>query len=514
MLSVTVSMSQRNGAVNDRGVVVRSVSKRFGATKALSDISLAFDPGIHALLGANGAGKSTLLGIIAGRLRPSSGQVFVGGGELPYGRPRTIARAGIAAIYQELSIIPAMTALENVFLSGARSGYASRLTSRETRRRFCELAERVGAHVSPDALAGSLSVPDQQLLEVMRCLNRDASVVLLDEPTSALAESERLRLFGIMRELSAEGKVLIFVSHELDEVLQIADRICVFQNGRLAADKQTQGWTKPTLIRAMLGDTYTAYTRGRAERTAAAPSSANVVAELKTVRVRPNAPPVSFEVRSGEVVGLAGLAGSGRSSLIRAIAGDSKGSAGSMAIDGVARPMPRTPRMARRMGVGIVPEDRKQSGLVMGMTARENVLLPHYADARNQFRLAKLGRDVTGASRLVGLKPDYLDRPAAALSGGNQQKLLLARWAQSEMRLLVADEPTRGVDVGAKLDVLETLRRLANRGMGVVMVSSELEDLEELCDRVLVMRKGAIIASLSREKNEISVDAMLALSFE
>lgn len=513
-MSGETSVLQPIGARKSQEVIVKGVSKRFGATNALSDISLDFEPGIHALLGANGAGKSTLLGIIAGRLRPSSGQVFVGGSELPYGRPRTIARSGVAAIYQELSIVPAMTAIENVFLSGERGGYSSRLRSRDARKRFFELAERVGADVSPESPAGSLSVPDQQLLEIMRCLNKETSVVLLDEPTSALAEAERLRLFGIMRELSSEGKVLIFVSHELDEVLQIADRICVFQNGQLVADKETREWQKATLIQAMLGDTYTAYTKGREEKKAIAREGAKSVAELRTVRVRPGAPNVSFSIHEGEVVGLAGLAGSGRSSLIRAIAGDSPGASGSLVIDGAKHMMPRSPRAARRVGVGLVPEDRKRSGLVMGMTSRENVVLPKYAEKRNQVRLAKLGRDVNATAGLVGLSPAFLDRPAAALSGGNQQKLLLARWAQSEIRLLVADEPTRGVDVGAKLDVLKTLRRLAERGMAVLIVSSELEDLDELCDRVLVMRKGAVTAQLSRAAGEISVDAMLSLSFE
>ncbi|MGH8988771.1 MAG: sugar ABC transporter ATP-binding protein [Acidimicrobiales bacterium] len=470
---------------------------------------MMFDPGrVHALIGANGAGKSTLLGIIAGRLAPSSGQVFVDGRELPYGRPRAVARSSVAAIYQELAIVPAMSARENVFLG-------SKASMRTTRRRYRELCKLVGGQIQPESQAGSLSVPDQQLLEIMRCLDRDARVVLLDEPTSALAEAERQKLFKLMRELKGHGRTLIFVSHELDEVLEIADRICVFRNGHLVADKPVSDWTKSTLIQAMLGDTYVRYAEGNASavRATSGRDTHDVAVEIRTLRVRRSSPAISFSIGACQIVGIAGLAGSGRSSLIRALAGDGRDASGSVVIDGTSHPIPRSPWSARRLGIGLVPEDRKRAGLVMAMTSRENVALPRYASFRGQFDLRGLGRRANAAARSVGLMESLLDRPASALSGGNQQKLMLARWVEGGIRLLVADEPTRGVDVGAKLEVLATLRSLADQGLAVLVVSSELEDLEQVCDRVLVLRKGQIVAELGGGTDEVSVDAMLALSF-
>jgi rhamnose transport system ATP-binding protein len=499
---------------NRAEVRVTRVSKEFASTKALSDVTLTFGGGIHALVGANGAGKSTLLGIIAGRITPTGGEVRVAGHPLPYGRPRAVARLGVAAIYQELTVVPAMSAMENVFL-GAPLGQRNPLTlPRATRRRYLELCDRMGAQIPPYAPAGSLSIANQQLLEIMRCIHREARVVLLDEPTSVLSQAERDRLFRIMREVRAEGRTLIFVSHDLEEVLDIADVIAVFRNGCMVEDKAASQWTKSTIIESMLGSAYGAYaSKAKRETSRRAASTANEVV-VEGLRVRPSAPEIGFSARGGEILGLAGLVGSGRSTVLRALAGDLKMATGRLILDGVSHRIPRSVVEARRIGVGLVPEDRKRMGLVMTMTASENVILPRYAGGRGQLALRALGRRAAESAGKVGFPTNSLARPVQTLSGGNQQKLLLARWALLDVRLLLADEPTRGVDVGAKLDILETLRSLADRGLTVVVASSELEDLEELCDRVIVMREGRPVGTLSREKGDLLVETMLVESFE
>lgn len=506
-------MTEPSGAA-DSAISVRDVSKRFGGFTALRDVSLDFDHGsIHALVGANGAGKSTLLGVLAGRHRPSRGAVYLNGRHLPAGRPRDIATAGVAAIYQELTIAANVSAIENVFL-GRLPGSNGLVSRRLMRKRYDELCSMVGVAIPAEALAGRLPVARQQMLEIMRALERDAQVVLLDEPTSALGETHRHRLFSLMRDLRDRGKTLIFVSHDLDDVLAIADAISVFRDGRLVRTEPTQSWSRSDLLEAMLGQAGLGHEVRDARDEDRHGESRQAALEVSELITRTGREPMSFSVAAGEILGLAGLDGSGRSSTLQALAGARPAVSGRIRIGKRSIRAPRSIRGAQRAGIGFVPEDRKQDGVITTLSAAANiVLLSVNSGAMRPMNEKWCQREARRPAERVGLPSQYLARPAGALSGGNQQKLLLARWLRSDLKVLLVDQPTRGVDVGAKAEILSTLRKLAADGTAVVTTSSELEELEELCHRVLVLRRGAVVAELSHERGDLSVARMLHESF-
>ncbi len=493
---------------------VRGVWKRFGGFTALADISLDFARGsIHALVGANGAGKSTLLGIMAGRFAPSHGAIYLEGTRLPLGRPRDIATAGIAAIYQELTIAANVPAIENVFLGRIphSKGFLARRVMLE---RYEELCRTVGTWIPPQMIAGKLPVAHQQLLEIMRALERDAQIVLLDEPTSALGQARRGRLFDVMRGLRDLGKTLIFVSHDLDEILAIADVVTVFRDGRMVRTAPVGEWSKGTLLYAMLGragaDARAA--GGRESRGDAAHSEAAL--EVDRLVTLPGRDAISFGAKRGEIVGLAGLDGSGRTSVLRALAGARPAASGRVNTGSGWRDARRTVRQAQRAGVGFVPEDRRKEGVIASLTAATNIALLNLNNGPlRPLNEKSCHRDAVEPAARVHLSKQYLSRRAGALSGGNQQKLLLARWLSRRLKVLLVDQPTRGVDVGAKEEILRTLRTVADAGTTVIATSSELEELEQICDRVLVLRRGAIAAELSRAHGDLTVSNMLKESF-
>jgi len=495
-------------------VKLTGVSKRFGAVRALTDINLSLQAGqIHALVGQNGAGKSTCLGLISGRIGTSDGAVEVNGEEL--GRsvtPVSARQAGVAAIYQELTVVPAMTAIDNVFLGcmTARAGFVSR---RPQRRRFAELSGRLNVDIDPGARADALSPANQQMLQVMRALTLEARVLLLDEPTAALSQVERESLFAVMRDLRAQGITLVFVSHFLDEVLDVSETVTVFRDGRLVASEPVDDWTKPKLIRAMLGSELEALQNAaaahgqHASRPAAGASPAALaraggpgqeVLRVEGLSSRDGVAAVDLEVRAGEIVGLGGLVGSGRTSLLNALSGNAYGLSGRMWLEGREVPLPSTARRAVDFGICPVPEERKSAGIFAALPARENVMIGDLSRCSrfgwvSRSRLRQRSEELAGQ---FGLPSPMLDQPAGQLSGGNQQKLLLARWGNRVPRVLLADEATRGIDVGAKGTILATLRHLADSGAGVIFVSSELEEVVAASDRVYVLRAGRIVAHL------------------
>ena len=488
-----------------RSVTLQAVSKQFGGFAALQDVSLHFEPGaVHALVGQNGAGKSTCLGVLAGRISATEGTVSIGDQVYPTVMRPSIARdLGVSAIYQELTVIPAMSALDNVMLRAAESrlGFLDR---RAMRRRFVELSDQLGVAIGPDVRAGDLSVADQQILELMRALSVDCNVLLMDEPTAALAPAERQALFRVVHDLRDRGVTIFLVSHHLDEVLEHADTVTVFRDGRVVERRASSAWTKDQLVVSMLGSELDAlrlasgHLAGPAEpgHTAAAQSRAGLrVAGLTT---RNGITDVDMFVAPGEIVGLGGLVGSGRTSLIRALSGSAHVTSGQMWIDGLRVRVPRTPREAAALGVRQLPEDRKRSGVIPEMSAADNMLLGQHQ------RHSRLGFvDTAGARRRVSrlaaqysLPANMTTKRAGRLSGGNQQKLLLARAGSQASRLLLADEPTRGIDIGAKAVILETLRSLADSGIGIVLASSDLEEVAAVADRVYVMREGSVVAEL------------------
>lgn len=513
-------------------VLVRGVSKRFGGVRALTEIDLRVDAGIiHALVGQNGAGKSTLLGVVAGGLAPTAGEVEIFGRRLPRGSPRAARAAGVAAIHQELAIVPALSAQANVFLGLTPSRYGF-LDDRRMRERFDILCAELGVLLPRDVEARHLSVAQQQLLEIMRALEANARVILLDEPTASLGPGEREALFGLMRQLRDSGVTMIFVSHHLDDVLRIADRVTVFCDGVLVDTRRAADWTKPALVRAMIGDADAAVDRevaarrpvtsgrGPASSGRGPASSGRTPTKRELLRVEGLCVPGALEgidlvIHYGEVLGVFGLVGSGRSTLLNSLAGLGRIASGRLWIDGVEVPWPRTVRSARERGVVLLPEDRKAQGLLPTLTARENVTVSDLgATAWGPFVGTRRMRQ-QAAVALTGLGFDErrLDEDVRNLSGGNQQKLLLARWRHARPRLLLADEPTRGVDVDAKAKILRSLRGIADEGVGVLLVSSQLEEVAETSDRALVLAEGRCVDAVDPAEKAVSTSHLLFSTF-
>jgi ABC-type sugar transport system ATPase subunit len=486
------------------------IEKRYGGTLALRGVSVRTEAGtIHALVGENGAGKSTFLGAVAGRVVPTEGEMTVFGDRYAFGDPRHARRIGIAAIYQELTIVPALSAVANVFLGQAFSK-AGLLSEQRMRARFAELCKLLGVSIPADTRAGRLSVADQQMLEVMRGLQSKARLLLFDEPTTALAPPERDALFRVMRQLRASGTTMMLVSHNLDEVLAIADTVTVFRDGNVVASKPRAEWTKADLVRAMIG--HDLRERQTTRRTLAATEP---LLSARSVTLPGALDDISLVVRPGEIVGIGGLVGSGRSSLLRCLAGLEPLSRGELRIGSKDVAWPRTPARALRAGIALVPEDRKTQGLVLGMTAMDNIAMTGFAKvARLGFLSDRAMRERTrSVAREFGFAETRLATIVRNLSGGNQQKVLLGKWRYHQPRVLLVDEPTRGIDVGAKEEILATLRRLADTGVGIVMVSSELEEVVEISDRVIVLSEGRLVAELGGKGAPARVRDILSAAF-
>jgi ABC-type sugar transport system ATPase subunit len=502
-----VSGGPRLGA-DTAHVELRGVSKRFGGIQALSEIDLAIERGsIHALVGENGAGKSTLGKIVAGVHRPDAGELLVEGRAVDYRAARSALADGITMIAQEPTLVPHRSVLENVFLA-VEDSVAGVVRRRAVARRYAELVLDTGIELDPNRLARTLSVADQQKAEILRALVRSVRLIVMDEPTSALTRDEAERLFDLIRRLQRAGTTIVYVSHLLSEVLDLADTITVLRDGRHIRTAPAVTETPERLVSAMLGR---ALELAFPEKTSP-PADAPVVLSVRGLSRPPAVEDVSFDVRAGEIVGLAGLIGSGRTEVARAVFAADRPSGGVVVLDGT-RLRARSPRQAIRRGLVMLPEDRKSQGLLMRRSIADNVTLPHLADVSSvgvirpqleQQRAAEMIRrlDVrTSSGRAL----------VSTLSGGNQQKVLFARWLFRRPKVLIADEPTRGVDVGAKHAIYELIHSLAAEGIAVLLISSEHEELLGLAHRVLVMRAGRVVAEFDSES--MSEDAVLHAAF-
>jgi len=516
------------GVAADTGVAVRfaGVSKHFAATRALQDADFTLETGkVHAFVGENGAGKSTCLGVLAGRISPTSGEVHVCGEELTYGDPRACRQAGVVAIYQELTIVPALSAHANVFLGLplAKRGF---LSERRMRERYVELCAEVGVQPVPDGVpAGHLSVAEQQLLEIMRALVADAQVILFDEPTASLALQERAALLRLMDRLRAKGVTLVFVSHNLDEVLDISDTITVFRGGLVVARADRSGWDKGRLVREMLGDeageriAHEMLDDDRPAQQAAAQQrkrhSEQPLLRAEGLTVPGAIEDVSLEIYAGELLGLGGLVGSGRTTVLRTLAGLEPRATGTLWVNGREVGLPRTVRQAQRLGIALIPEDRKGQGLVPAMDAMNNIALSDLGSVARFGMLSRrrMAQAATRAGAGYGFRAERIGETARNLSGGNQQKLLLARWRFKTPRILLADEPTRGIDIGAKAEIMDSLEAMASEGLGIVIVSSELEEVAALSDRVVVLAEGRQMGLLDRADGAITPTRIMSTAF-
>jgi ABC-type sugar transport system ATPase subunit len=492
---------------------IRGIGKSFGSTRALDDVSIELHRGsVHAFVGENGAGKSTLGKIIAGVLPQDQGHLVLGGTPVSFASPRQALEHGIALVAQELALVPQMTVAENVFLGAepARGGWVDRSA---LRHRFGRLAADAGFDLPAAIPVGRLAIGAQQQVEILRALARDAQLLVFDEPTASLSAAEGERFHRIVRNIAASGRTVVLVSHFLGEVLDLADTVTVLRDGRVVRTSRAADETESTLISGMLGRSLGRTFPPKTPPPGTAPD-ALVVEGLSA----PGVHGVSLRVRTGEIVGLGGLIGAGRSELARAIFGAAPAHAARLALRGGhaggghagggklgggqlgGGQLGGSPAASIRAGVALIPESRKDDGLVLGRPVRENVSLPSLPSLS---RLGFIRRPAEDARVHEALRrasgPDAIEAPAAALSGGNQQKVLFARAVAGRLVLLIADEPTRGVDVGAKREIYEHLVALAASGVAVLLISSEIEELLGLAHRVLVMRAGRIVAELEGE---------------
>lgn len=475
-------------------ISLRGVGKSYSGVSVLRNVDLDIAPGeVHSLVGENGAGKSTLLKILGGAIRADEGTLTFDGERTAIHNPRDAIRHGVSLISQEGALVPALTVLENVFLGrwSERLGFRR---AREDRERFDRLLEFTGFDVDPDRRVDLLPIGTQQQVEILRSLARDAQVLAMDEPTAVLTEHEKENLLGLIRRLAAGGTSVILVSHFLDEVLKVAERVTVLRDGQLVITEDAALHTPATLVRHMVGRQIDVLY----PEPDPVPADAPVRLAARGLG-RGLVGGVDLTVRAGEILGIAGLVGSGRSETLRLLFGADRATEGVVELDGTALTK-LTPRKAMAAGLALVPESRKDQGLVMARSVRENVALASLGGRRYGpfVRPAAERSAVDAASRAVDIRAAKPDAAIQTLSGGNQQKALFAKWLLRKPRVLLIDEPTRGVDVAAKTQIHKLIVELAREGMAVVVVSSEIEELLELSHRALVLRHGHVVGEFPR----------------
>ncbi|WP_420625476.1 sugar ABC transporter ATP-binding protein [Candidatus Poriferisodalis sp.] len=479
-------------------VELKDVSKRFGSTQAVDGANLAVHRGaIHALVGENGAGKSTVGKIISGLYVADSGSLAVDGRIVRFRSPWHAFDAGITTIAQELALVPDQTVVDNVFL-GVEATRWGCVRRPESLRRFRELADRTGIHVDPAVTVGELSVADQQRIEILRAVARRTELVVMDEPSARLSTAERSQLHRLVRSLRDQGITVLFISHFLDEVLELADAVTIMRDGRVVRTSAPSQETTDSLVEAMIGRKLDASFPPKPRLPDEQDAPALRVRGLRCSGSSPSDDGLDLDVAAGEIVGIAGLVGSGRTEFLRAVYGADPVAGGEVTVSG-QRLRGTRPDRAIRAGVGLIPESRKDHGLLMERSVRENVSLPHlrrFATAGVVNRIAER-RLVRVANSGAGVRDGGMESPVRLLSGGNQQKSLFARWLVPGLRVLIADEPTRGVDVGSKRAIYNLIATAASQGLAVLVVSSELEELVGLCHRILVMREGRFVAEFT-----------------
>jgi rhamnose transport system ATP-binding protein len=475
---------------------VEHAAKSFGSVQALGDASIELYTGeAHGLVGENGAGKSTLVKVLAGVYRPDSGRLLLDGEELRLGGPADARAAGIAVIYQEPTLFPDLSVAENIFMGRQPLARGRRIDPRELRRRVEALMERLGVPLDPSRPARGLSIADQQIVEIAKALSFEARVIVMDEPTAALSGAEVERLFSVARALRAQGTAVLFISHRLDEVFALCQRVTVMRDGRQVFTGPLEGLTRDDLVRRMVGRELSAMFPKQAA------TRGDVALSVRRLTREGVFTDVSFDVRHGEIVGLAGLVGAGRSEVARAVFGIDRRDAGEVVVEGRRLP-PVSPTAAMAAGMGYVPEDRRAQGLVMDLSIARNTSLASLGRLRRGLfiRGADERRLAADWAARLRLKLARLSDPAWALSGGNQQKLVLAKWLARRPSVLIVDEPTRGIDVATKAEVHRLLSDLAGQGVAILMISSELPEILGMADRVLVMHEGRLSAELSRDE--------------
>jgi ABC-type sugar transport system ATPase subunit len=479
----------------------RGISKRFGGIQALDAVDFTLRAGeVMALAGENGAGKSTLIKILAGAYQRDAGEVRIDGQPVEIRDPDAAERLGISVIYQEFNLTPNQTVAENVFLREPhrRGGLLRRLNliDQGARREATRaLLRQVGSSVDPDQKVSELTVAHQQMTEIAKALALDARILIMDEPTSTLPDAEVDILFDIIRQLKARGIAVVFVSHRLEETRRIADRVTVLRDGRLVGEASVSDVSDQQIISMMVGRVVeTLYPKTEAD-------PAETVLSVRGLTRKGVLKDVSFDVRRGEVLGLAGLVGAGRTEIARCIFGADRFEEGTVTLDGEQVTL-GSPQDAVRLGIGYVPEDRKRQGLFLEMSVRDNIAMSvaHRMTRGGIVDRAAVTEVAASFRDRLSVRPPLLDLAVNRLSGGNQQKVALAKWLALRPKVLILDEPTRGIDVGAKAEVHALIDELAHEGIGIILISSELPEVLNMSDRILVVAEGEIVGELSREE--------------
>lgn len=480
-------------------LALHQIGKTFPGVVALAEVSLDLRRGeVHAVCGENGAGKSTLMKIISGVYTPTTGQILYKGFERHFSSPLQAEKAGIAMIHQELNLVPHLSVAENIYLAREpRRGFLINRAKLRADARRC--LDRLGGGIDPDAIVKDLSVAQCQMVEIAKALSLEADILVMDEPTSSLTEQEAQRLFTVIRDLKADGVGILYISHRLDELGAIVDRVTVLRDGRHVSTADFRDTTLDTIVSRMVGRSL--------DDTFPVRSSRPTDETIFSVRglTRPGAfTNVEFDLRRGEILGFAGLMGAGRTEVARAIFGADPIQAGALTLLG-HRLQIRAPRDAIAAGIAYIPEDRRGQGLAIGMPVDANLTLAHMEGVANRFGLIDAALQAKVAARYVDLlkiKTPSLKHPVRLLSGGNQQKIVIGKWLFRAPKLIIFDEPTRGIDVGAKFAIYEILDTLAAQGIGVILISSELPEILGMTDRVAVFHRGRIVRVLETARTD------------
>lgn len=471
---------------------MRGISKKFHGVTALNNVNLTIYPGeVHALMGENGAGKSTLMKILAGAYATDEGEIRINGETVKIADPKAARQAGITLIYQELNVAPNLTVAENIFMgSEFTKGYL--LDRERMNREAAEVLNSLGASFTPSDVLSSLSIAEQQQVEIARALKDNSRILVMDEPTAALSDRETERLFELIRKLRSGGIAIIYISHRMEEIYALADRISVLRDGEYVGTLERQEISSERLVQMMVGRPVRDLFERHSEK-----KLGPVVLEVKNISDGRKIQPASLKLHAGEIVGLAGLVGAGRTELSRLIFGADRKTSGEVILNGIPLKIDN-PIDAIAAGIAYVPEDRKDQGLFLEMSCRKNIVINILKrDAKaGLIDFRKIGNVASKAVEDFNIRLANLELRALDLSGGNQQKLLLARWLAINPRVLLLDEPTRGVDIGAKSEIYRIISDLAAQGMAILMVSSELLEIIGLSDRVLVMREGRLEGEL------------------
>ncbi len=488
-------VSTNSNQVSRTILSLQNVNKSFGGIHALTNVSFDLLEGeIHALVGENGAGKSTLIKIITGAYTPDVGTIVINGIIYESLNPGQARNLGVGAVYQEFNLLPDLSVAENIFLAAPKMGRFGLIDANARAREAYQLLERLGAHTHIDTaeLVKNLTVGEQQLVEIAKALAINARILIMDEPSAVLPSRDLDRLFNVIRALRTDGHGIIYISHRLNEIFEIADRVTVLKDGQTMATRKVSETNHPELVRLMVGRSLTdMYPPADNKPT-------DVLLEVKDLCVEGMVFDVSFTVRAGEVVGLAGLGGSGRTTVCRSLVG--LGDIRSGQVFYLGKPTPKTPSAAGQAGLVLIPEDRKTFGLVLNQSMRFNLSLPNLL----QFQRLGILRSRIESDAIqhtiadVQIKPANPEISTENLSGGNQQKVVVGKWLLANPKLVIFDEPTRGIDIGAKAEIYIRIRELTRRGVGIIMASSELPELIGMCDRILVFHEGRLKGELVR----------------